>query len=190
MNRAVLLSIQPWFCSSIFSGEKTLEIRKTKPQIQAPFKCYIYCTQCSQYNPILPYNYRNKKGGYSKFLTSHVIGEFICDQIDYLDMDSNGMGFYEGEKFVYLTDKRWNTGLTRREFLDYSEGKRVYGWHISNLIIYDTPKLLSDFKKACRNDLYCESCAMYSEYTELCGNSALTLRRPPQSWCYVQEDNR
>lgn len=61
-----------------------------------------------------------------------------------------------------------------------------YGWHISNLKIYDTPRELSEFRRACKNDWYCESCAMYREHEEICGNASLRLRRPPQSWCYVE----
>lgn len=36
------------------------------------------------------------------------------------------------------------------------------------------------------NDLYCEACAMYSNNNGICNNGALPLRRPPQSWCYVE----
>lgn len=193
MTKSVILSIQPWYCSPILSGDKTVEVRKTKPRIQTPFKCYIYCTQCSPYNPTTPFNYKTGSGiiEHSTFLTSHVIGEFICDEVKQLDLDSVGVGFYEDDKFIYLSEySDWDTGLSRREFMDYSGGKRVYGWHISNLIIYDTPKKLSDFKKVCPNELYCESCAMFSEYSQSCGNAALTLKRPPQSWCYVSDKKR
>lgn len=41
--------------------------------------------------------------------------------------------------------------------------------------------------RACPNDLYCEACAMYSNNNGICNNGALPLRRPPQSWCYVED---
>lgn len=45
-NKAVLLSIQPVWCSKIVLKEKTVEVRKTKPEgVKPPFKCYIYCTK-------------------------------------------------------------------------------------------------------------------------------------------------
>ncbi len=44
MNKAVMISIQPKWCELIASGKKTIEVRKTKPKIDTPFKCYIYCT--------------------------------------------------------------------------------------------------------------------------------------------------
>lgn len=47
---AVLLSIQPEWCSRIFSGWKTVEIRKTRPvSLKEPFKCYIYCTKGTKF---------------------------------------------------------------------------------------------------------------------------------------------
>lgn len=42
--KTVLISIQPKWCELILSGDKTLEIRKNKPKLITPFKCYIYCT--------------------------------------------------------------------------------------------------------------------------------------------------
>ena len=44
MNKAAMLSIRPKWCEKIAGGEKTIEVRKTKPKLEAPFKCYIYCT--------------------------------------------------------------------------------------------------------------------------------------------------
>lgn len=44
MNKAVMLSIRPKWVEKIASGEKTIEVRKTSPKIEPPFKCYIYCT--------------------------------------------------------------------------------------------------------------------------------------------------
>ena len=44
MAKAVLISIRPDWVEKILSGEKTLEVRKTRPKLEAPFKVYIYCT--------------------------------------------------------------------------------------------------------------------------------------------------
>lgn len=149
--KAVLISIRPEWCCRIACGKKTIELRKTKPKQAAPFKCYIYCTL----------------GGSQIYLGSKgngkVIGEFICDRIEYMDMDSVGVGFWKNDNFNYIADLGWNTGLTLGEFINYTEGKRVYGWHISDVVIYDKPKELKNF--------YCRK----------------LLTRPPQSWCYVEE---
>ena len=44
MSKAVMLSIRPKWCEKIASGKKTIEVRKTRPKLETPFKCYIYCT--------------------------------------------------------------------------------------------------------------------------------------------------
>lgn len=76
-------------------------------------------------------------------------------------------------KKPFYRDKKWKLG-------------RSYGWHISDLRIYDQPRELTEFRRACPNDLYCEACAMYSNNNGICNNGALPLRRPSQSWCYVE----
>ena len=45
MSKAVLISIRPTWCELIANGEKTIEVRKTRPKLDTPFKCYIYCTK-------------------------------------------------------------------------------------------------------------------------------------------------
>ena len=44
MGKAVLISIRPEWVEKIARGEKTLELRKTEPKLETPFKVYIYCT--------------------------------------------------------------------------------------------------------------------------------------------------
>lgn len=40
--KAILISTPPKACKAIASGKKTIEVRKTRPKIETPFKCYIY----------------------------------------------------------------------------------------------------------------------------------------------------
>ena len=47
-EKAVLISIQPKWCELISNGKKTIEVRKTRPMLETPFKCYIYCTKPSK----------------------------------------------------------------------------------------------------------------------------------------------
>lgn len=194
-NKSVILSIHPYFCEKIEVGEKLLEIRKNKPNIEPPFNCYIYETKAINHKKIivdldgeLPTTYARGRG--------KVIGEFICDRIKYLDMDSIGVGFWENGKFIYLKDIGWNACLTRNEFIEYSQGKKLYGWHISELKIYDKPKKLNDFYNICYSG--CDKCEFRSwdySYAGECKEIVCTvsnkkpLARPPQSWCYVEGVN-
>lgn len=167
--KAVLLSIKPKFCELIARGEKTIEIRKTKPKLRTPFKCYIYQTlpKCGDWN---------ERDG-------RVIGEFLCDLIVLLDMDSVGLGMWEGNEFVYIENNGWNARLTKQEVLDYVGDNRPYGWHISNLIIYDKPKELSEFHRCCPGDGRVDC-----EYIGICDDCRYKeLKQPPQSWRYVEE---
>ena len=153
MRKAVLISIRPEWVRKILNGQKTIEVRKTRPKMDTPFKCYIY------------------KCGNGK-----VIGEFLCDQI----INING-----AERIQ--SDAARQTCLEPAELHQYLGAATGFGWHISNLKIYDTPRELDGFRRACKNDWWCESCAMYCEHNGTCGNGSLQIRRPPQSWCYVEE---
>ena len=80
--KAVLISIKPKYCELIASGKKTVEVRKTRPKIDAPFKCYIYCTKGK--TPFLMPTYSSGKLDESDIWevgNGKVIGEFICTEI-------------------------------------------------------------------------------------------------------------
>lgn len=175
---AVMLSIKPKWCEPIASGKKTIEVRKTKPKLETPFKCYIYETQ----------GWVEKDGIMAFRLGGRVIGEFTCDRIYELETRSSGGTYYvKGEDQPTTNDVARQSCLALKDMHEYLQAGKGYGWHISELKIYDKPKELSEFRRPCANDLLCESCAMYSESGNTCGNEALLLTRPPQSWCYVSE---
>lgn len=181
MSKAVLISIRPKWCELIASGKKTIEVRKTRPKIKTPIKCYVYCTKDA---PLI-YCRPSQQIGNGK-----VIGEFMCDEISRYALvgirrertcyrSSNGLTFSDGINYQAI-------GLTESELREYGDGKAIFGWHISGLKIYDQPRKMSEFRRACTESLYCEGCAMWSEQRG-CGNAALQITRPPQSWCYVEE---
>lgn len=187
MSKAVMLSIRPKWCEKIANGEKTIEVRKTRPKMNTPFKCYIYCTLPKYpHEDFIATDYPMPQfyGG------GKVIGEFTCDRIYKIDKDSTDFLFKAGGLSVYKQAAEEKCGLcvamTDDELHGYLGHCQGYGWHISDLRIYDTPRELTEFRRACPNDLYCESCAMYSNNNGICNNGALPLRRPPQSWCYVE----
>lgn len=43
--KSILQSIKPKYCELIAAGKKTIEVRKTRPKLETPFKVYIYCTK-------------------------------------------------------------------------------------------------------------------------------------------------
>jgi predicted transcriptional regulator len=183
MSKAVLISIRPKWCEKIVNGEKTTEVRKTRPKLETPFKCYIYCTLqgCNEFfrvdlgRDVAKWNrgkWADRKG--------KVIGEFTCDRIDRLAQANDPYGIYDIDD-----DYVFQTCLENGALWDYGHGTPLYGWHISDLRIYDMPRDLGEFQRATDP---CDSC--HAEYTWECtGCKKLggDIKRPPQSWCYVEE---
>lgn len=185
MSKAVLIAIRPQWCEDIVIGKKTLEIRKTAPKIETPFKCYIYCTKEERGVGEVPFRrfYQSQEGP-KHFVGGTVICEFVCDKV----YKFSTRVYLGGEQKISDEEIVLTSCVSRSELRAY-EGSHfgIFGWHISDLDVYDTPKPLSIFHRPCQESLYCESCAMYREHDALCGNAALQITRPPQSWCYVEE---
>lgn len=209
--KSVLISTRPKWCGLIASGRKPIEVRKTRPKIETPFEAYIYCTKDKPYlyridddnnfeltNTLRPKTYEYVKDYNEQ--NGKVIGEFVCDKI-------SEIGFSPWSHGEYVSDIE---NLHKVSCLDFDEmfsylGDGVgYGWHISDLKIYDKPKELSEFavadKEAIRqceyreqsyyaftdtgyikNGFYCK------EKDDWCfGCKRKPLARAPQSWCYVE----
>jgi predicted transcriptional regulator len=138
MSKAVLISIRPEWCETIINGQKTIEVRKTRPKMNPPFKCYIY------------------KCGNGK-----VIGEFLCDQI----IEDRTYG--HNEEFYRAAC------MSAYDAAAYAMQSPMYGWHISDLRVYDHPRDLWEFT-GLRETKF--------------GLAPGPITRPPQSWRYVEEE--
>lgn len=176
MSKAVLISVQPKWTELILEGSKTIEVRKTRPSIETPFKVYVYHT--------LPTTGDwNERAG-------RVVGEFTCDYIErYARIGTSGSPrtYYrkvEPGTFLAKDIDYKSMCLTPNEFADYGNGKVLYGWHISGLKVYDKPKKLMEFR------LYkpCQGCRHKDSYHCLfhCDGKR-SPERGPMSWGYVEE---
>lgn len=175
MAKAVLISIRPEWCEKIARGEKTVEVRKTRPKLETPFKCYVYRTKGTVPHIINGKWEQMEVGG-------TVIAEFTCDRVETIKAATEPYGIYDvDDDFVA------QTGLVNGALWDYGKGATLYGWHISKLEIYDTPKVLSKFRRICDKGCRCEGCARYWGNGGNCGIDSLRIKRPPQSWCYVED---
>ena len=187
--KAVLVSIRPKWCEKIISGEKTIEVRKTRPKLNPPFRCYIYCTKAMERLICIlrdgDENYGEIYHGKTVFIKTDegsicdtwgkrqkVFGEFTCDRIDEYDDDT--IFSFQHEDYA-----RWNDfDLDRacmhpEDFQNYANGKWLYGWHISDLRVYDHPRDLWEFT-GLRETKF--------------GWAPGPITRPPQSWRYVEEE--
>lgn len=177
MSKALLLSIQPVWCSKIALKEKTVEVRKTRPKLKPPFKCYIYCTLAgsdSLFMDVLNRDVAAWNRGEWPEKKGRVIGEFICDDIRRIgpeycivkeDIETGIAGSCLSIKQV-KEYAGWDTGM------NYADMKDLYGWHISDLKIYDRPRPLSDFTRLRATKF---------------GYEPVRIEQPPQSWFYVEE---
>lgn len=184
---SILTSIQPKWCELIASGRKTWEVRKTAPKCDTPFKCYIYCTAIKDKKRYsdefdIPIETGKWKGN------SHVVGEFVCDMV--YEIKNRGNAFMVDNN-IALTN-----GIARASCLDFVDLSAYLGdkngcaWHISDLVIYDTPKSLSEFARPLdRANCGYKDCGAYD-----CGRCTMAERvcekriitRPPQSWCFAE----
>lgn len=181
--KAVMISIHPKWCELIERGKKTVEVRKTRPKLETPFKVYIYETLGEKIK------LSNVCKGTINRGCGKVIGEFVCNGITSLKA--------AGEVQA-LWNELQNTCISHDEIIKYANGKRLYYWNISDLVIYDKPKEIGEFKRFCDGvggKIGCKGCKYY--YTESnesigfyeeCGCDNLRpMKIPPQSWCYVEE---
>ena len=174
MSKAVLISIRPGWCEKIINGQKTIEVRKTRPNMNQPFKCYIYCTAGGPYLNIQISQERIMRDyletGSMKSLNcplgnGMVIGEFTCNRVTNL---------FSNSRFWLDDDDVLHTCLSAAEMRKYANGARgLYGWHISDLRVYDHPRDLWEFT-GLRETKF--------------GAEPVPITRPPQSWRYVEED--
>ena len=207
MEKAVMISIRPEWCEKIASGKKTVEVRKTKPKLDPPFKCYIYCTKPKKilravytkqdYSGYfadedfeqIPENYKTfvkVPDGSSLFCcapySGNVIGEFVCNRIeDYSKWEYDLPALYRHINLFACIDYP--------ELYKYLPDGGGYGWHISDLVIYDKPQKIGAFmRKPCDNAASCGACvhSRWSEenYSKFIGCS-FEVKRPPQSWFYI-----
>lgn len=204
---SVLIPTRPKWCEKICHEigkdkngkpiyEKRIEVRKSAPK-GVPFKAYIYCTKEHANEIVLLKDYKNRFsfGDYRKaddhFYTianGKVIGEFICDKV-YLIKN-------QGNRFVVANEEQGVTNeIARQSCLDYDDmvgylgNKDGYGWHISDLKVYDKPKELSEFGRKCdyASEIHCRDCLILGDWDSCCGVMCKPLTRPPQSWQYVEE---
>jgi len=182
--KSVLISIKPKWCELIANGKKTVEVRKTRPKCAVPFKCYIYCTKDKgiSFWTGKRYAYADDRSHnlFDVCGNGKVIGEFVCKNMTCMQADIDS----QGEKHLYNTAFIENQMcLTDEELFNYIyDGKRNIGWawHISDLVIYDKPKELSDFSNG-------SSRLSFSKTKDGFPWKYSGITRPPQSWCYVEE---
>ena len=187
--KSIMISIQPQWVSKILNKEKLVEIRKTKPKCELPCKVYIYCT--------MPNKQENRKPhSWEVVWLKRVVAEFTLNKVDILERDLND--WLPKNRYDVSNELLKDINLNQNELWNYGQGKTLYAWRIDDLKIYDKPKELSEFSHFIPNNkcptkqcgTNCEDCPNYDEEHETClalYYAHRVIKRPPQSWCYVEE---
>lgn len=205
--KSVLISLRPKWCDLTASGEKTIEARKTAPK-EVPFKGYIYATRPKKYYKCGAVSTSDEllwlangkikmcdgfelwaNGEDYQCVNGKAIGEFIC-----YNVDEYTFSYYNAEYRVTHVEQKAMC-LNQPELILYGKGKTLYGWHISDLKIYDKPRELSEFATLCnKSGNRCANCrhylfdndglAGYRRWCDVCHRKPLA--RAPESWCYVE----
>lgn len=195
--KSVLISIHPKWCAKITNGEKTIEVRKDRPKLETPFKCYIYCTKDAkmQWWTGSRYSYADdhSHNAFDKCGNGKVIGEFVCDCVKPLynvctdDWKRLTGGLHRIEKELVN-----QACLTEAQLHTYAGGKNCFAWHIFNLKVYDTPRELGDFwaynealhkRYDAEVDFCCYDAANeYGEALTDCGDAYLDIRNCYRCW--------
>ena len=181
--KKILMSIKPHWAEKIFTNIKIIEVRKTAPKIDTPFEVLVYETKgkTKYWSQPLPIPYTEGSG--------KVIGSFVCDRIDKYTFSN-----YEARYRINDVDIA-KTCLTHPELIAYGKGKPIYGWHITEPKLFDKPRDITEFALYGRCAEDCDEydiCARDSEDGRMsCKYFKRTfLERPPQSYCFVETDEK
>ena len=192
--RKILRSIKPYFFYLICEGKKKIEIGKDFPKTDDWNKeVELYCSKDKTSFNRIPHEHRAK---YRKYL-GRVGAKFTCNKIDTYPFDEH-VGFptpaYDGDPSYYDCGAGYwitcgdleSTCLTEEELMKYGNKKSLYGWHITNLVIYEKRKELFKFLNYNKHQT-CLKKGCFSSDCWVCPNNAI-ITKAPQSWCYVEED--
>lgn len=183
--KSILISIKPEWVAKILNGEKTIEIRKTMPKCDLPIDVYIYCTK------------GNKKDWH------------LMESVGF---DDTGWQCWKGYEYDYYIGSKgyldWclegkvvaKFTLNKSELFHYIGDFRkepFYAWHIDNLVIFDKPKELNEFKRWCDDNFdpwknKCLDCKAYRcdilAGEHWCDKSRRYLTKAPQNYVFIETE--
>lgn len=174
----ILAIIEPYYYYLIAEEKKKIEVRK-KAFKNLPQDIAFYMSKDENSFTKIPKEFQEK---YRKHFGK--IGmRVVCDKVyEYT------FSHYKVEYRVTHVEQEAMC-LNQPELIRYGKGKLLYGWHISDLKIYDKPKELSEFRKSgfmteeeWLFNLYPNTHCHYDAWAK-----KFEITRPPQSYMFVEE---
>jgi predicted transcriptional regulator len=184
--KTIIVSVKPRYAEQILNGKKTIEVRKFR--LEPPFKVVNYVTKCGNdklKNQLLRLEDTGEcvlcsTTDLSKYkLNGKVAFEYVVNKVDFLaPRGIKDIALYYSDK--WLKKMLENACLSCDEAIAYQNNKsNLYGFHISDLKIYDKPKELREF----RTPKNCGECSVSDCY--YCDSKPIT--RPPTNFVYIEE---
>ena len=181
----ILASIKPYYYYLIAEEKKKIEVRKMALK-NLPQDIAFYMSKDEKSFAKIPKEFQEK---YRKHFGK--IGmRIVCDEVEeFHEWELSPQGKFADFERERLENFLTAACLSEEEVVRYRENlpyfKPLYGWHISDLKIYDKPKPIMQFYKPCPIKIKnCPVCELYSTYTGCCMNN---IDRPPQSYMFVEE---
>lgn len=191
--KSVLISIKPKWCNLIANGKKTIEIRKNRPKLETPFKCYIYCTHGYYRTP----KEREMSGDFwvgkpindvslgRYWGNGKVIGEFVCNAIDEYEMEgySPAEDVYQSISTVetYDGEEEMHTIATNEDCCLENDLFKKSGLSFDDIGKYVCKGKFGFYRF---HGWHISELQIYDTPKAL---DELGMTRPPQSWCYIYE---
>lgn len=171
----ILASIKPYYYYLIAEEKKKIEVRKTALK-NLPQDIAFYMSKDEKSFAKIPKEFQEK---YRKHFGK--IGmRVVCDKVyEYT------FSHYEAEYRVTHVEQEAMC-LNQPELIRYGKGNPFYGWHISDLKIYDKPRELREFYIPCKKPI-CRMCDWEREYDVCACGYKKPITRPPQSYMRVKE---
>ena len=218
--KSILISVKPKWAELEMNGKKLIEVRKN--YIEPPFKVFNYVTKSGNDSLVFSTDYEDvawnkpyidkehnrvwtmlhgnylKKLCKDKMLNGKVAFEYVVNKVDTIINNCNGFCI-KGEDIAYTNRIANQSCLQFPDLRDYLKDKDGYGWHISDLKIYDKPKELTQFKKRCnRKNVYgievsgCSVCRMwrmnYKTFMNECVlDEKVKVEKSPRNYIYVSD---
>jgi hypothetical protein len=175
----ILASLKPYYYYLIGERKKTIEVRKTALK-NLPQDIAFYMSKDEKSFAKIPKEFQEKYREHFGKIGMRV----VCNKV---------ATYPRNYEFGYeISENEFNeTALTAEQFVGYGNGGMLYGWHISDLKIYDKPRELSEFYRPCSYSGICYSCNRFrpngtpnDKPNDFCDGE---ITRPPQSYMFVEE---
>ena len=177
--RDVLISLKPYYYYLIGENIKKVEVRKSYPKAEDWSKrALFYMSRDEKSFAKIPKEFQEK---YRKHF-GKVGMRFVCDRIDRVaSINTPCMDYIEvNDKWhKYFSELSYLTVDELGKYLGYN--KYGYGWHITDLVVYDEPRELGEFTHGCPDNVRSCSQCKYSPN----GWDCTPIKTAPQSWFFV-----